>query len=541
MRQILFLSVCLSIASSVLGQQPASKGTLKDAEFVIKKERKHLLPEASRLFKSAPTSPATTDPMNPLAYVLPDLSPEFDILPRKTQILRAQQEIVAKLYGNYLQGSYGNFHAPFLEVFFANKHHPRYAYGLQLRHLSAGEVAYFEETRNLIQLHGTLFTKTLCLEGAMAYNGDQYQLYNSGNGSAAASSSQTLHQVAVRQTLVNYIYGAFNYQVDGSFHYLADAFQARENQWGFNGRGDYALNDTLRLKAFTDLYLTKHSDAMAVHRNLWRFKPMLFFICNRFDVQGGINLVYQNDVSYASNALNVYPVLEVKYALRKWLSPYVGISGDIQRNSLQSFLQENPLLAPQVTLCHTNQRFVFYGGARGDIVEQVSWHAGLSVGTYQNLHFLVNSDQDPGRFDIQYDPAATLFNTFGELTHTNKAETLTTRLRGDYFHYTLQELSKPWHRPRYQLDLLSTYRFYDKIVCRGTMYWMGGLKAQDAITKAPKVLDDVVDVGLGIDYLWNSRFSVFFNCQNLFASKNERYLHYPARSSHFMAGLTYAW
>jgi hypothetical protein len=213
----------------------------------------------------------------------------------------------------------------------------------------------------------------------------------------------------------------------------------------------------------------------------------------------------------------------------------------MQRNSVQSFLQENPLLAPQVTLRHTNERFVFYGGAKGDIAAQVSWHAGISLGTYQNLHCFVNSDQDPSRFDIQYDPTATLFNTFGELTHTNRANTLTTRLRGDYFHYTLQELSKPWHRPRYQLDLLSTYRLYDKIVCRGFMYWLGGLEAQDVLTKAPEVLGDVVDVGLGIDYLWNTRFSVFFNCQNLLANKNERYLHYPARSFHFMAGITYAW
>jgi hypothetical protein len=73
------------------------------------------------------------------------------------------------------------------------------------------------------------------------------------------------------------------------------------------------------------------------------------------------------------------------------------------------------------------------------------------------------------------------------------------------------------------------------------MYWLGGLEAQDVLTKAPEVLGDVVDVGLGIDYLWNTRFSVFFNCQNLLANKNERYLHYPARSFHFMAGITYAW
>lgn len=541
MRQIFFLLACLGIASSVLGQQSASEGALKDAEFVVKKERKHLLPEASRLFRSAPTSPCTTDPIKPLEYVLPDLFPAFDILPHKAQILRAQQTIVAKPYSNYLRGGHGNFCAPFLEVFVAHKHHPKYTYGLQFKHLSAGKMAYFEETHNLIQLHGKLFTKTLCLVGEIDYHGDGYQLYGTENSTSAAPRRQTLQQFTVRNTLSNYIHEMFNYQVDGSFHCLVDAYQARENQCEFNGRGDYILNDELTLKVFTDLYLSKHSDTTVAYRNLWRFKPMLYLLFNSFDVQGGLNLVYQDDVSYVSNALNVYPVFKVRYALYKWLRPYVGIGGDIQRNSLQGFLQENPLLAPQVTLRHTNQRFVLYGGARGDIVAQISWHAGFSIGEYQNLHCLVNSDQDPGRFDVKYDPATTRLNIFGELTHTNRDETLTTQLRGDYFCYTLQELSKPWHRPRYQLDLLSTYRLHDKLVCRGSIYWLGGLEAQDVITKVPEALGDVVDVGLGIDYLWNSRFSIFLNCQNLLANRNERYLHYPARSLHFMAGLTCVW
>jgi hypothetical protein len=541
MRRFFSLLVCLGTVHGLLGQQPTSEGALKDAEFVIKKERRLLLPEAARLFESVSASSFVTDPIKPLEYVLPDLFPEFDTLPRKAKILRAKPGIVAKPYGVYLQGGYGNLHTPFLEGFFSNRHHSKYAYGLHIGHLSAGKEAYFEETRNLIQLHGKLFTETLRLGGEIDYHRDGYQLCSPGNSTSAVPRRQTLQQFTVRNTLGNYIHGIFNYQVDASFHYLEDAYQARESQWGFNGRGDYTLNDALTLKTFTDLYLTKHGDTTAVQRNLWRLKPMLFFMLNGFDVQGGVNLVYQDDVSYASDALNVYPVLEVKYDRYKWLRPYVGISGDIQRNSLQGFLQENPLLAPQATLRHTNQRFLFFGGARGDVVEQVSWHTGFSVGNHKNLHCFVNNDQDPSRFDVQYDPSATLLNTFGELTHTNRAETLTTRLRGDYFHYTLQELPKPWHRPRYQLDLLSTYRLHDKLVFKGAMHWVGGIEVQNVMTKAPVMLDDVVDVDLGIDYWLSSRLSIFFNCQNLLARKNERHLHYPARGFHGMLGLTYAW
>jgi hypothetical protein len=538
MRRHLFLSICFfGIAYGVLGQQPASEGVLKDAEFLIKKERKHLLPAASRLFETAPTAPLPADSTKSLEYNPPDLFPEFDTLSREVRILRAKQDIATKLYNNYIRGGYGNFHTPLFEGCLSNKHDPRYVYGLRVSHLSTGREAYAEENHNLIQLHGKLFTKTLRLGGDIGYHRDQYQLYDSGYVKAI----QTLHQVTAWTTLSNYIHGTFNYQVDASFYYLSDACQAREKQWRFNGRGGYELSDTLILKAFTDLYLTKHSDTTAVHRNLWRFKPMLFFKANKFDVQGGFNLVCQDDVSYAPDYLHIYPVFEAKYALFEWLQPYLGIGGDMQQNSLRGFLQENPLLAPEVDLRHTNQYLVCYGGARGDLAAQVNWHAGFSVGKYQNLHCLVNSALDPGRFEVKYDPATTLLNTFGELTYTNQAETSTTRLRGDYFHYMLRELLKPWHRPRYQLDLTSTYCLHSKLVFRGALYWLGERVAQCTHTEAPVMLNDVVDVDLGIEYLWNSRFSVFFDLQNLLANKNERYLHYPTRGFHCMLGLTYAW
>ena len=541
MRQFFLLSICLGIAYNAPAQSTPSQGALKDAEFVVEKERKHLLPEASRLFENAPVAPRVPAPVKLQRSPLPALWPTFELMPRKTKILRAKQDVVAKLYGNYLQAGHGNFYTPYLEGFFTNKRHPRYAYGLHMKHLSAGQEAYAEENHNLIQLHGKLFTETLWLGGELGYHRDSYLLYDPGTDPATASQRQSIHQVVVHKTVASYTRGPLTYQLDASMHYLADAYQARESQWGIQGSGDYALNDMFTIKALTDLHFTKHSDATAVYRNLCRFKPTLAFVAHEFDVQGGINLVYQDDASERVAALNIYPALEVKYALFKWLRPYLGVGGDMQRSSLQLLLQENSYLAANPTLRHTNQRFLFYGGARGDAIEQISFHTGLAVGMYQNLHCWVNSAQDPGRFDVRYDPSATLFQTFGEITHTNRAENWTTRLRGDYFYYVLKALPKPWHRPRYQMDLLSTYRLYDKVVFKGSMYWLGGLEALDVATNAPVALADVVDIGVGIDYWWNARLSIFLDCQNLLARTNERYLHYPARGFHWMAGLTYAW
>ncbi len=526
----------------MLGKQPASEGVLQDAEFVIKKERKVLLSTAPRLFERAPTFVPKINPNKPLGPTSIDLSPEFDMLPFKTRLLRAKPDMTARRYGNYLRGGYGTImYMPFLEGYFASQHHTRYVYGLQVRHLSVGQATYAEEVHNLVQLHGKLFTKLLRFGSEITYNNDKCALYNAGQSTAMTLPSQTSHQVAIRNTLANYVDATLNYQIHADFHYVCHTDQARERQWEINGKGDYAFNDVLKLKAFTDLYFAQYRDTKAIQRNLWRFKPTLALRYNQFHIEGGANIVYQNDASSALNPF-VYPVLAVKYARYRWLQPYAGVGGDIQRNDLRSFLQENPLLASTVALRHTNQRFVLYGGVRGSIKERVVWRVGLSTSGYQDFYCLVNSDQDPRRFEVKYDTAARLCNLFCEFNHTSRSEALSVRVRGDsFYYYKLQELTKPWHRPRYQLDLLGTYRLNDKLAFKCTMHWIGGITAWDTTKKTPIAIEDVLDTGLGIDYWLHTRFYAFCNLHNLLDKKNERYLHYPSRGFHLMAGISYTW
>lgn len=529
MHRFFLLTICFGVASNALGN-PTNKDTLKDTEFVIEKNRKNLPEESERLLKNAPTAPRVSEPVQLLPATPPAIWPPFDMLPRKVKLLRAKQDVVTPLYGNYMQGGHGNFYMPYLEGFLTNTRNPRYAYGLHFKHLSAGRAGYGEENHNLIQLHGKLFEKTLWHRGEIGYNGDSYPLYN-------PVKKQSIDHFVIRHSLVNYSDGPINYQVKSALHYVAAPEQVQETQGVLQGSGDYVLNDSFTLKAAADLHLTKYKDTA---RNLLRIKPTLSFSVQKFDIQGGLNLVYQNRDTQGVDPLNLYPILEIKYPLYAWLRPYVGIGGDVQQNSLRGLLQENPRLIANTELRHTNQRFLLYGGARGELVEQVSFHTGLLVGGYKNLHCFVNSVTDLSRFEVCYDSEATRWNVFGELTHANQAENWTTRLRGDYFHYALKDLPQPWHRPSYQLDLLSTYQWHDKVVFKGAIYCLGGITARNDTGKAV-ALPTVFDVDLGIDYLWNSRLSIFLDCQNLLAKRNERYLHYPDRGLQFVAGVTYGW
>ena len=238
----------------------------------------------------------------------------------------------------------------------------------------------------------------------------------------------------------------------------------------------------------------------------------------------------------------MYPFLEGKYTRNEAVIPYVGIQGDIKRTSFKDLVDENPLLAPQVALRNTNQTASFYGGVQGNIIEQLLFHAGFSLANYKNLYFFINSPRDASRFDLEYDQKGTsLFNLFGELSYGNQAKTFTGHLKGDYFVYKTGQLTKPWHRPKYKVDLLGTYNWSHKIFLKTTLYWLGGIEALNRDTGTSQQLNDVVDLGTSVDYLLLKKLSVFANFQNILAYRNERYLNYPTRGFQFLGGLTYTW
>ncbi|MEL6412800.1 MAG: hypothetical protein AAFQ08_01605, partial [Bacteroidota bacterium] len=534
---VIFLNTVLHTSS---GAPSTPENTLNNTEFIIEKERALLVPDANRLFENAPVAPRlTTPPQQPLLSTpLPTIAPTWTLLNRKTKILRAQQDVVTRLYSNCVQGGYGNFYTPYLEGHFGSKRHPKYAYGLHFRHLSFGKDQYGEESNNTLQAHGKVLREQWSLGGSVQYDRDGYTLYHLPT---ALAQHQVVHQCTALGTLAQRFQGLFNYQLQVGFHYLRDRQQVQEGQLGLKGVGDYELNDNFTWRVASALHWSRYAHSQAVYRHWYRLKPTLDFSWNALAVQGGVRLVYQHGAIGKVSAFNAYPVLEVGYELQPWLRPYAGVGGDMEHNTWQSLMQENPLLAPGVTLKHTHQRVTLYGGVKGDVLAQIAFHAGLVWGEYHDLPCFVNHTTKPGYFEVCYAPEATMLNAFTELTHTNSAETWTTRLRGDYFYYKLKKLQAPWHRPQYQLAWFSTYRLYDKIVFKGSLCWMGGLSAWDAQQGKAHKLDDVVDLGVGIDYWWNTRFSLFLNCQNLLARANEQYWHYPARGRHFLIGLSYAW
>lgn len=535
-----------SQTSRIYGQAPKSQGVIQEAEFIIQKERKNELPESARLFKKAPLPSPMDQPSVQLKYELGEVPMIFQPIEHKIKILKAKQDRLERLYGNWIRAGYGNYHSPYLVALFNNTRNPQYAYGLQLGHISEGKNKYIEEYHQTATLHGKMLTKQLALDGSMDYAWDKYpfiQVIDDSQHTANDPDKHHIyHQVKLSTRLYNYVPAILNYQAQLQAIHLHQE-KVHENLGTVKLDVDYQLNDTLQLHTDAKVQVSQYANpaTASMTRYITMLQPSLMTPFQAFTIHAGAKIAYQNDKKALANRLYVHPAIKLTYVLNKALRAYMELNGGIEPHTWQTYVSHNPWLAQSVDIRYTNQRFNFALGVHSDVLDTLSCHAGVSVSNYQNYPFFVNHATAPREFDIQYDDAATVVHGFTALTKTSFGAALVSRVQAAYWHYELTDLPKPWHKPTYSLELSNTYNFQDKVLVKSNLFWQGGMHAQEPDMQASRSLADVIDLGLGIEYLWNNRFSIFVDFQNILAKANNQYLYTPTSGTHMVVGVAYGW
>ncbi len=132
------------------------------------------------------------------------------------------------------------------------------------------------------------------------------------------------------------------------------------------------------------------SDGEVDKRNLFRVEPSFKVNLNRFGASIGYKAVNEFDEVKKINRTKGYPTVELTYKFPSLIYVFAGYDGDIIRNTLGSFLTENPYLKPQTQLLNTEKLQEYYVGGKGDIVSGLSFNFRGSMGYYKNLYYFNN-------------------------------------------------------------------------------------------------------------------------------------------------------
>jgi len=542
--------------------QTAARGGLQDQVFVIQKDREIRLPKQIRSFEKMPALPqpkalgSLTFPVIPFFLSVP--ASEIQAEPAKKEWEAPKLD----LYPGLVRVGYGNFLSPLVEGRYLSTQSSEWQYATKFYHQSFGKgpVRWMDEEskESHTELAGDVsyFLDESELYSSLDLKRDAYTFYgrdlgfviptNVDFGSYFASNKQLHGDLKLGIRDLDKV-GRIGYAGEIVLGGFRDSYAVREQELGFEGEGEFRPSKEVKASLGVSYFTTATEDLKYdLNRNYFSIRPEGQYRFGDFHFTAAVVLVSDNDsVAESKPAIRIFPVLKSTYQVSGNLKVNAAISGDVQRNTYRSFVQENPFLGPSDQLLNTVTSFEFAAGVEGLATDKLVYRAGMAVRRQSNLHFFVNSYADTSRFELVYDQQATVlqFNSDVEFSVSEKYDVTA---QFDFFHYNLSTLQTAWHRPTWTASMNHRLTPFKNLSLQANLQVLGGMKARglgqiDTLPTQAEVvkLPVVVDLQVNLEYRINSRFAVFANGANLLNRNNMRWMNYPVRGIQGVGGLSF--
>ena len=520
-----------------------TEGEIEDAQVIIEKSRDIVLPQVTRNFEKVPPLPVEINNNLLQPYQFTPVPGILPVLPMQPRVLKLKEEPLDRLYRGYLRGGFGTYLTPYFDGYLYNKREKNFLTGIRFHHLSSGYGPVGKgnssngDTR--LEVSGNYYKGPLTLGADAGYEHAYWNFYGYPSGSPVDRDS--LRQHFNRIHIHGYIQSDpkksnTGFLLNVNYSHLADHFKTSESLVRADLDFRIPIQENLSFGLTTNAMFSVLSDTGTRYRNLVKFDPALYYRYQDLEVKAGLNTVIQNDTVSSRSPVLLYPFVGLTYHFTQAVSGYLNFDGDMEEVTLHSLTGENPYLNENLPVYHTNKAYGLEWGVKANISNLAFARAGFSYASLKDMYYFLNDSLNISRFNIVYDRGSTNRTwIYGEL-NLSKPGLYLFDIKGNYYHYQVDELEQPWHKPAWKVDLLSRYNIYRKIILSADLYFMGGIKARDYILDKVITLKPVNDINFTIDYLFSEKFSVFLDFKNILGNNYEIYWRYPSRGLQFMAG-----
>lgn len=557
----------IGLTTGWISAQTQQRGAITDQEFVIRKDRVLTVPVQPRMFEKLPVLPKPTG-LAEYNYSISNYN--LSLKPLKLNAEPAQKVYTPErldLYNGYIRAGYGNFDSPLLEARYMGTDIVDFNYSLQLNHQSFGKGPVMDEeskeSHSSAGFDGSYFIDQFEVFGGLHWKQSSYQFYGidprvfedrpTSFDGIEGNVQQTIEVKAGIGDIEKV--GPFSYSGQLNFRSFHDSFSAKENEVGVQASGKFRPNEEWSGDLGIVYFTTKPEDlTYSLNRTYFGIKPRVSYRYGVFDFTAGLNLVAENDsVQGKSNNFHVFPVLKANFQFADEFGFFGEFSGDVQRNTYYSFVNENPYLGPSDQLLNTVQNYKIEAGIEGQFQEAFHYRAAINVGRYNQLYFFVNDfstapvGSDSAKFALVYDDKSTVYNINAELGYKfSDSYNLNGRL--DLYQYKLSAQPEAWHRPVWELRVNNQFTPVERLLIQANLNLMGGIKAREweanelsgvIGTFQVRNLKAIADLQIKADYGITDRISVFAEGNNILNGKNMRWMNYPVRGIQFMGGAAF--
>ncbi len=471
-------------------------------------------------------------------------------IPRPIQPARMVGLPLERLYKSQLSLGLGNYFTPFAEITVNQLRSRKTDLGLYLHHQSsAGKVKLdngIKVPENYSDNSGELYARRMFYRSALeagvsgGYHSVLYYGYNPDLDTMLEKKNirQKIYTAGARLALYSTNTDSLhlNYRVGFEDQLTHDAFSNTENAILINAKFEGFIGDWYSGLGLGTDYYAESAGIDSSDNLIIRVDPFISKAADEWRFLLGLNTT--TDIR-GKGAIHIYPRALFQFNIVKnVLIPYLGVDGYREVNSYRKILFENPYIVPGLSVRNSDYGMNGFVGLKGQYSSKMAFDFRVSFAQLSDMYFFINDTTSvlQNQFTVTYDNAS-LLTTSGEITW-NQSEKLQFMLKGNYYHYNLDSLAHPWHKPQFEAVLSANYNLRDKILVNADVFYTG--KRYAPVNGQSLELKPYPDANLSVEYRYTKLLSFFLRLNNLTSSRYQIWNQYPAQRFQAMVGFTYA-
>jgi hypothetical protein len=217
----------------------------------------------------------------------------------------------------------------------------------------------------------------------------------------------------------------------------------------------------------------------------------------------------------------------------------LGWIGYYDKGSYQRFESINPWLAQPGTLLNTRVQ-ERYAGFKGSLDNHFTYAAKVGFLSYKNMPLFVNDTVNGGKqFDVRYESSMQVLQLHGELSYIQgEAFQVTAALNVNQYSQLKTE-PKPWGLLPVEFNTSVKWQFFKDFWAKADLFAFNGDQYR-ASNGASFKGNSGVDMNAGVEYRITRQLNLWFQMNNLFNDKYERWHQYPVYGINVLGGIVFS-
>ena len=513
---------------------------------------KPVLREAVKInFNAAPPAVDTSRPR--LTYVIPDqnLLLGYQPVPLNPVALNIDS-VNAWQYSNYIKVGLGNVHIPYVQAGFSFGDGKRTFFNVFAReYTSKGSQPFQKNNHTAVSAAGTIKTASnLEWNGAIGFKNEDYFFYGYRPTTLSFIKEQLKQKFQIFEGKLNMRNLApTEYGLTYNPNIKVNVFNVQNNMTKgteTNTVLNLPLTKTfgrffgINLGGTADLtnYRPSGNGKTSIQNNLFYVSPSLLLKTPNVYITAGVIPSWDNKVfTLLPNIMADITTNDQRFTVQ------LGWIGYYNKGSYQRFASINPWIAEPSQFLNTRVQ-ERYAGFKGSILDHLNYSAKVGFVQYRNMPLFVNDTTGGGKtFNTIYSSSLEAVQFHGEIAWT-QGEDLNWTTGITWNQYSkIKDETRAYGLMPLELNSSIRWRLIKDLYLKGDLFVFDGAnyRAYDGGGQfSARKGQGAFDLNMGMEFKITKALNLWFQMNNLFNSKYERWNQYPVYGFNFLGGIVFS-